>query len=181
MHRTRAICASLFLALAACNQALAPTEAGAQSAGTVAPGGDIPASERTAILAALNMRANSAGQVENECGEFVQAQFLAADIGPGPGRVVAFNIGGGPSTISCYGDGSLVIFMRHNNGAWEQIYQNRGGGAIVLPTQHNGGNDIADGGPGFSFPVRHWNGATYVSANRTVADSALGEARFIPN
>ena len=45
----------------------------------------------------------------------------------------------------------------------------------------DGLGDIATGGPGFSFPVSHWNGTTYVNANRTVADSALGDARFIPN
>ena len=79
------------------------------------------------------------------------------------------------------GDGSLTILMRQNNGAWGEIWQGQPGGAIILSTQHNNGNDIATGGPGFSFPVSQWNGTTYVNANRTVADSALGDARFLPN
>ena len=68
-----------------------------------------------------------------------------------------------------------------NNGAWGEIWRGQPGGAIILSTQHNNGNDIATGGPGFSFPVSQWNGTTYVNANRTVADSALGDARFLPN
>ena len=62
-----------------------------------------------------------------------------------------------------------------------EIWRGQPGGAIILSTQHNNGNDIATGGPGFSFPVSQWNGTTYVNANRTVADSALGDARFLPN
>ncbi len=181
MRLVQTISASLFLALAACGQTAAPTEAEAQTAAATTQNNDVSAAERNAILTALSMHADSQGQVENECGERVTPRFLVADIGGGPGRVIAFDIGGGPNTISCYGDGTLTIFLRQNNGAWGEIWQNRGGGAIVLPTQHNNGNDIAAGGPGLSFPVWQWNGAAYENANRTVADSALGDARFIPN
>jgi hypothetical protein len=180
MRFVQVISATLFFALAACGQAAAPSEADAQTAGA-AQSGEVTSAERAAILAALNLRANGQGLVENECGERVTPRFLVADIGSGPGRVIAFDIGGGPNTISCYGDGTLTIFFRQTNGAWDQIWENRGGGAIVLSTQHNNGNDIASGGPGFSFPVWQWNGTTYVDAHRTVADSALGDARFIPN
>lgn len=179
MRLVQAIFASIFFALAACGQAAAPGEAGAQT--NPAQSAEVTAAERTAILGVLNMRANARGQVENECGEWVTPQFTVADIGSGPGRVIAFSIGGGPNMLTCYGDGSLTIFMRHHNGAWSEIWQGRPGGAIVLSTQHNNGNDIATGGPGFSFPVSHWNGTTYVSANRDVSDSQLGDARFIPN
>ncbi len=181
MRLVQTISASLFFALAACGQAAAPSEADAQTAGAAAQSAEATPAERSAILAALSMRANGQGQVENECGEMVTPRFIVADIGSGPGRVIAFVIGGGPNAVSCYGDGELIILLRQNNGAWGNIWQNRGGAAIVLPTQHNNGNDIADGGPGFSFPVWQWNGTTYVNANRTVADSALGDARFIPN
>jgi hypothetical protein len=180
MRLVQAISASLIFALAACGQAAAPSEAEAQTAAT-AQSGEVTAEERTAILTALNMRANARGQVENECGERVTPQFTVADIGSGPGRVVAFTIGGGPNMLTCYGDGALTIFMRNHNNAWGEIWQGRPGGAIVLSTQHNNGNDIATGGPGFSFPVSQWNGTTYVNANRTVPDSQLGDARFIPN
>lgn len=180
MRLVHAVSASLLFALAACGQAAAPSEADAQTAGA-AQTGDVTGAERNAIIAALQLRADGQGRVENECGERVTPQFQVADIGPGPGRVVAFTIGGGPNQLTCYGDGALTILMRQNNGAWGAIWQGQPGGAIVLSTQHNNGNDIATGGPGFSFPVSQWNGTTYVDANRTVADSALGDARFIPN
>ena len=179
MRLVHAISASLIFALAACGQATAPTEADAQTA--TSQSGEVTAAERTAILAALQLRPDAQGRVENECGERVAPQFLVADIGSGPGRVIAFNIGGGPNMLTCYGDGTLTIFFRESNGAWSAIWENRPGGAIILSTQHNNGNDIADGGPGFSFPVWQWDGTTYVNANRTVSDSQLGDARFIPN
>jgi hypothetical protein len=181
MRFVHALSATLFFALAACGQAAAPSEADAQTAGATALSSNVTAAERTAIIAALSLRANPQGQVENECGELVTPQFTVADIGSGPGRVVAFTIGGGPNMLTCYGDGALTTFMRQHNGAWGTIWEGRPGGAIILSTQHNNGNDIATGGPGFSFPVSQWNGTTYVNANRTVADSQLSDARFIPN
>ncbi|MGQ0532142.1 MAG: hypothetical protein ACT4OF_05540 [Caulobacteraceae bacterium] len=180
MRIVKAISALLFLAVAACGQAAAPSDAGAQTAGAPATSGEATAAERAAILGALNLRANARGQVDNECGDMVTPQFVVADIGAGVGRAIAFVIGGGPSSAACYGDGPLVLLMRQTNGAWREIYMRRGGMMIILSTRHNNANDLADGGPGFSFPVWQWNGATYVNANRTVADSALGDARYIP-
>jgi hypothetical protein len=181
MRLVHAISASLFFALAACGQAAAPTEADAQTAAATAQSGEATAAERAAIITALHLRANASGQVQNACEEMVTPQFNVADVGSGPGRVIAFTIGGGPNMLTCYGDGALTIFMRQNNGAWGEIWRGQPGGAIILSTQHNNGNDIATGGPGFSFPVSQWNGTTYVNANRTVADSALGDAHFLPN
>lgn len=181
MRLVHALSASFLFALAACGQAAAPSEADAQTAAASAQSGAVTSAERTAILAALSLRANAQGQVENECGDMVVPQIEPVDLGSGPGRVIMFAIGGGPSAAACYGDGPLVVFMRQNNGAWGEIWQKRGGSAIILSTQHRGGNDIAAGGPGFSFPVSEWNGTTYVYANREVADSALGDARFAPN
>jgi hypothetical protein len=181
MRLAQPLSAAVFLVLSACGQAADPAEADAQTATAAAQSGEATTAERTAILAALNLTADAQGRVENECGERVTPQFTVADIGSGPGRVIAFSIGGGPNMLTCYGDGSLTIFMRQHNGAWGEIWRGRPGGAIILSTQHNNGNDIAAGGPGFSFPVSEWNGATYVDANRSVPDSALNDARFIPN
>jgi hypothetical protein len=181
MHLFKAISISLFFALAACGQAAAPSAADAQTSAATAASGEVTEAEKTAILAALQTRANAQGQVENECGEMVTPQFQVADVGAGVGRAVVYAIGGGPNMASCYGDGPLVLLMRNDGGAWGQIYQVRAGSIIILPTQHSGGNDLARGGPGFSFPVSQWNGSVYVNANRDVADSALGDARFLPN
>jgi hypothetical protein len=173
------LAAFAILALAACGQAAAPSEADAQTA--AAASGEVTAAERSAILAVTQMSADAQGQVENECGDRVTPQYIPADLGAGVGRSVAFVIGGGPNTAACYGDGPLVTIYRNAGGSWRQIYMRRGGMAIILSTTHNRANDIADGGPGFSFPVWEWNGNEYVFANREVADAALGDARFIPN
>jgi len=175
----KTLSAALVFALVACGQTAAPSDADAQQSGS-AVSAEVTAAERGAILAALGTNGNPA-QLENECGEMVTPQFLVADLGSGVGRAVAFVMEGGPNTASCYGDGPLVQVMQAHGGGWREIYQNRGGGLIILPTTHNNANDLADGGPGFSFPVWEWNGAEYVDANRQVPDSALNEARFLPN
>ena len=56
-----------------------------------------------------------------------------------------------------------------NTARWRNVYMNRGGPWCILSTQHHNANDLADGGPGFSFPVWEWNGDEYVNANRQVA------------
>ena len=182
MRAFKAISFSVVLALAACGQAAAPADADAQTAGAAASeSGEATAAEKNAILAAMSLTANAQGQVQNECGDMVEPQFTPVDLGAGVGRTIAFVIGGGPSMAACYGDGPLVALYRNAGGSWSEIYMVRGGMVIVLSTQHRGGNDLAAGGGGFSFPVSEWNGETYAFANRQVADSALGDARFIPN
>jgi hypothetical protein len=170
---------ALLLGLAACGQATSPSAADAQPAAESA-GAAVTDAEKSAILAALNMRADAQGQVENECGDRVTPQFTTVDLGSGVGRAVAFMIGGGPSSAACYGDGPLIVLCRNAGGSWRQIHMRRGGMIIILPTTHNSANDLADGGPGFSFPVLQWNGTAYEPANREVADSALDGARFLP-
>jgi hypothetical protein len=178
MRLIKAISASFFFALAACGQAAAPSEAEAQGAATSTA--EVSATERTAILSMMQASANAQGQVQNECGDMVTPEFRPLDLGAGVGRSVAFIIGGGPSAAACYGDGPLIVVYRNTGGAWQEIYQHRGGVMVILSTQHNGANDVADGGPGFSFPVQEWNGNTYAFANREVGDSVMGDARFVP-
>jgi hypothetical protein len=180
MRIFKAISVSVFFALAACGQAAAPSDADAQTAdAATTASGDLTAADRTAILTALSLRANAQGLVENECGDMVTPQFFPVDLGASVGRAVAFMIGGGESIASCYGDGPLTVIYRNTGGAWREIYQQRGGTPAILSAQHNGGNDLAAGGPGFSFPVWQWNGNEYAFANRDVPDSALSDARFI--
>lgn len=180
MRLFKAISVSVFFALAACGQAAAPTDADAQTAAaTATQSTEVSDADKAAILGAMQLSANAQGLVQNECGDMVTPQFFAIDLGAGVGRAVAFMIGGGASIASCYGDGPLTVIYRNTGGAWREIYQQRGGSPAILPAQHNGGNDLAAGGPGFSFPVWQWNGAEYAFANREVTDSALSDARFI--
>lgn len=170
--RVHHVIAAFALMLAACGQQPSASAADLDAA--------VSDAERAAVLAAAGAAGNPA-QIENECGELVAPQLLPANLGDGVGRAVALVMTGGPNSATCYGDGPLVTIYQARDGAWREIYAHRGGPVIVLPAEHNGANDLADGGPGFSFPVWEWNGNDYVSANRSVADSALGDARFIPN
>lgn len=167
--------------MTACGQPAA-TDAGAQAAQSAdAADAGVSDADKAAILAALQFPpANGRGEVKNACDEMVVPQFLPADMGAGVGRAVLFAIGGGPNMASCYGDGSNLHLMRNVDGGWTEIWQMQFGVLTILPTMHNNAYDIAEGGPGFSFPVDQWNGQTYVSANRSVSDDQLGDARYLP-
>ncbi len=52
-----------------------------------------------------------------------------------------------------------------------------------MPRAATGGvRDLADGGPGFSFPVWSWNGSRYVPAGRDISDAEPSntEATYLP-
>lgn len=169
------LAASLFLA--ACGQAAAPSAADAQTQSA----GAFTDADRNAILTAIGLRAaNAQGQVMNECGELVTPQYLPAELGGDAGTAMLFAIGGGPNMASCYGDGSLLHLMVRDGAGWRDVYSDRGGMLIILPTSTRGVHDIADGGPGFSFPVLQWNGRAYAPANREIGDAQLDGATFLP-
>jgi hypothetical protein len=175
MRWLQVISASLLFALAACGPAAGPADADAQTAS-----GEISSADRAAILRALSLTANAQAQVTNECGERVTPQFLPAELGGAAGSGILFAIGGGPNMATCYGDGpDLHLFVR-DGANWREVYSARGRMLIVLPSLTHGVHDIADGGPGFSFPVWTWNGTAYAPANREVSDSALAGATFLP-
>jgi hypothetical protein len=44
---------------------------------------------------------------------------------------------------------------------------------VILPTSTGGVRDLADGGPGFSFPVWTWNETRYARASRNISDAEL--------
>ncbi|HVZ98909.1 MAG TPA: hypothetical protein VG841_01200 [Caulobacterales bacterium] len=174
---------ALALAAVACGQPVATaTEAQAQPAttATTAAPAEVSAADKAAILAALHMRADARGMVMNECEEKVTPGYIPVDMGSGVGSAILFVMVGGPNMASCYGDGPDLHLMRREGGAFREIYSLRGGVMVVLNTEHSGGKDIADGGPGFSFPVEQWNGATYVRTRRTVSDAQTADALMLP-
>lgn len=170
----------LVFALAACGQAAAPSNADAQ---TTAPGaasasGEATAAERAAILAALHLSADRSGQVMNECGDRVAPTYSPADVGLG--RTILFGMGGGPiGGYTCYGDGPDLHLMKSEGAAWRDIYSTRGGFMVILPTKHNGANDLAFGGPGMTHSTSRWTGTTY-GAGPEIDDSAISGGVTLP-
>ncbi len=147
-----------------------------------ASGGPLTEADRPAILATLKLSADATGQVINECSELVTPQFLPADLGGPVGTAVLFAMGGGPTTATCYGDGPDLHLLKREAGGWREIYSARGRMLIILPTSTGGVRDIADGGPGLSFPVWIWNGTVYAPAGREISDGELAaiEATYLP-
>lgn len=169
------VAALLSLALAACNGQGVAAGAGTDSRA-------FTEADQATILETLHLTANEQGQVMNECGDLTTPQFLPAELGGSAGTAILFAIGGGPSMAACYGDGpDLHLFMRDTAG-WREIYSARGRMLIILSTTTGGVRDLADGGPGFSFPVWTWNGSRYAPAGREISDAELSnlEAAYLP-
>lgn len=156
--------------------------AGLAAKGTEKAGGDIgkPASgsapavlgpeKLKAAFKFLQLTANAGGEVKNACDEYVTPQIAAAELGGSIGRATLITLGGGPSMPSCYGMTGTVFYLLKSEGeAFKTIFQDNGSLA-VMATSHNGVKDIAVGGPGFEFPVYHWDGAKYVKG-RTIKDT----------
>jgi hypothetical protein len=118
----------------------------------------------------------------NECDELSTPQFLAAQLGGKVGTATLFAMGGGPNTATCYGDGADLHLMMRDGTGWREIYAARGRMLIILPTATGGVRDIADGGPGMSFPIWTWNGMRYAASRRQISDAELGkiEAKYLP-
>ncbi|MGQ0383679.1 MAG: hypothetical protein ACT4UP_03195 [Gammaproteobacteria bacterium] len=189
MKCPEAIPAFIICALTACGdggtppESEAPPEAGAPVAsGAAAAGGDAAFADHAAILRALALQAGPQGQVVNECGELVTPQFLSAELGGAVGTAILFAISGGPDLATCYGDGPGLHLMLRDGASWREIYAARGRMLAILPTTTGGVHDLADGGPGFSFPVWTWNGRVYVPAGREISDAELANAnaRYLP-
>ena len=180
MRLTITIVASFYLALAACGEAGTATNAGAQPAQAAAASSAITDADKAAIFALLGMTPNPRGEIMNECGENSTPQFLSADLGGGAGTGILFAMAGGPTTASCYGDGHLLHLYVRDGARWREVYSDRGGVLVILASRTNGVRDLADGGPGFSFPLWQWNGTTYAYAGRSVSDADLGEATYLP-
>ena len=177
MRILRAVFAAIVLVLAACDQAAPPSDGGAQTAQT---GGAPSDADRAAILSALRWSANAQGQVLNECGDWVTPTIVTAELGGAAGAAQLAAIGGGPSIATCYGDGPDLHLMLRDGAGFREIYSARGRVLVLLPSTTNGVHDIADGGPGFSFPLWQWNGSVYAQTDREVSDAEISGATYLP-
>lgn len=137
---------------------------GAPATGSAAP---VLAPDRLkAAFASLQLTANASGQVKNACDEYVTPQIAAAELGGGVGRATLITLGGGPSMPSCYGmTGTMFYLLKAEGEGFKTIFSDSGS-LGVMATSHNGVKDIAVGGPGFEFPVYHWDGAKYVEGRK---------------
>jgi len=169
-------------ALAACAALLCAGLAACERPAVAAGDHGLTATDRTAILSALGLSAEADGRVVNECGDPVVPSFLPAELGGSIGTATLFAIGGGPSLASCYGDGPDIHLFTRDGAGWREVYSARGRMLIILRTTTGGVHDIADGGPGLSFPVWSWDGSRFVPANREISDAELSamEIGYLP-
>jgi hypothetical protein len=65
--------------------------------------------------------------------------------------------------------GMAIDLIKPEAGGFRSLYSGHGHLAIMA-TSHGGVRDILIGGPGFEFPVMHWNGDIY-EYGRTVSDA----------
>jgi hypothetical protein len=136
--------------------------------------------DRAGVFAALNLSPNAAGEVVNECGDSVTPAIVPAELGGAVGTAQLVAVPGGPSAYSCYGDGPDLHLMMREGGGWREIYAARGRMLIIMPGETSGVHDIADGGPGFQFPLWQWNGSAYANTGRSISDAELANATFLP-
>jgi hypothetical protein len=169
MRMLGVIAATISLALTACDRPAAPIAAPSA-----------PEVDRAALLGALKLSANEQGQVRNECGDWVTPAIATAELGGAAGAAQLVAIGGGPSMAACYGDGPDLHLLLRDGATYREIYSARGRMLVILPGTTNGVRDIADGGPGFSFPLWQWNGTVYANTNRQVSDAEIANATFLP-
>lgn len=171
------IIATVAFAAAACS----PPSTATSEAETPAPSAEpLSEADRTSVLAALNLSPNGAGEVVNECGDSVVPTIAPAHLGGVAGTAQLVAIPGGPSLYACYGDGPDLHLLMRDGAGWREIYAARGRMLIILPGETNGVRDIADGGPGFQFPLWQWNGRAYADTGRLVSDADIANATFLP-
>jgi hypothetical protein len=132
----------------------------------------LSAEERTAAIAALDLAAAPGGEVINDCGEATRPDVYVAELGGAVGRALLVVVGGGPTTLTCYGMSGMQFFLLMGEGdGWKTIFSGQGHLA-VMESEHHGVRDIAVGGPGFEFPAYEWNGTKYVFG-RMIPDGEL--------
>jgi hypothetical protein len=175
--RRALIIAVLAFAMAGCSP---PSTATPDAEASAPSGGPLSEADRASILGALNLSPSASGEIVNECGDNVTPTIAPAELGGAVGTAHLVAIPGGPSLYTCYGDGPDLHLMMRDGAGWREIYAARGRMLIIMPGVTNGVRDLADGGPGFQFPLWQWNGSAYANTGRSVSDTELANATFLP-
>lgn len=105
-----------------------------------------------------------AGKLFNVCDEIVQPELEVVDLNSDGQPEVFVTVPG-----SCQGGlagAELSLLIKNSKGHWKLNLGFPAGGYKVLTTRNMGFPDIEIGGPGFCFPVWHWNGSQYAIYKR---------------
>lgn len=157
------LCAAATLALVAC-VGVAPAraaDAGAALLFAKTPGKLSPA-EQAEIYGKLGLKVGEGGKtlVDEACGQEVSSEVQIKDLnGDGVDEVL---ITYGNSCMSGMAGSSVVLFIKDKTGHYQSQLGFPGVIAEVRPAKAGGYPDLLIGGPGFCFPVWHWDGKAYV-------------------
>lgn len=134
--------------------------------------------EQAAMIESLGLVLDPTGHVVNDCREAVLPQFLPVPAG-GKSALTLVVIPGGTGTAACYGDGPDLHLMLHEGTTFREVFALRGGALILLTSKTKGLRDIAEGGPGASYPLWRWDGAAYVQTGGSVSDGPATKGALI--
>ncbi|MDX2169977.1 MAG: hypothetical protein SF182_23105 [Deltaproteobacteria bacterium] len=125
--------------------------------------GALSAAERQEIYKKLGLKVGEDGRslVDESCGQEVSSEVEIKDLdGDGVDEVL---ITYGNTCMSGMAGSSVILFIRDQSGHYRSELGFPGVIAETRPPKGGTGYpDFVIGGPGFCFPVWHWNGKAYV-------------------
>jgi hypothetical protein len=71
-----------------------------------------------------------------------------------------------------------TLFIKDNLGHYNANF-GYSGSLIILPNSSKDFPNIALGGPGFEFPIWHWDGKNYSPLNKNITDEQLVKANAL--
>ncbi|MBX3024595.1 hypothetical protein KF840_06770 [bacterium] len=125
--------------------------------------GTLSAGDRLAIYRKLDLKVAKDGKslVDDACGQEVSSEVEVKDLdGDGVDEVL---ITYGNTCLSGMAGTSVIMFIKDKSGRYQSQLGFPGVIAEVRPAKGGKGYpDLLIGGPGFCFPLWHWNGKAYV-------------------
>ena len=125
-----------------------------------------PASEQTAIFEAAGFSRSGTMWKSGNCDGAESESYSPGAIETyrdlnGDGRPDAVVTEGG---AICYGMTGTHFWLlsKQANGGWKLVHEETAMPEFLAAKGAEGWPDISMGGPGFCFPIRRWNGKTYV-------------------
>jgi hypothetical protein len=153
--------ALVLLALAWCSAVRAADQEGVALLFAKNPG-KLSETERLEIYKKLGLKVGADGKtlVDDSCGQEVSSEVDIRDLnGDGVDEVL---ITYGNTCLSGMAGSSVVLFIKEKSGHYKSELGFSGVIAEERKAKSPGYPDLLIGGPGFCFPVWHWNGKAYV-------------------